>query len=121
MILVDTSVWAAHLRKAEPILIQQLEQSRVLMHSSIIGELACGNIANRLERLRDWHALPAIPELKNGDVLTLIESQKLMGRGIGLTDAHLLGAVLKHPGSLLWTRDKRLRVIAEECSVSFSE
>ena len=121
MILVDTSVWVDHLKKQEPRLVEHLMANKVLMHSSIIGELACGNLVNRAERLRDWHALPPISELQNGDVVALIDGRKLMGRGIGLVDAHILGAVLNHSGALLWTRDKRLRGIAEEIGVAFSE
>lgn len=121
MILVDTSVWVDHLRKTEPLLIEHLKDNKIVMHSSIIGELACGTLANRAERLRDWHALPTIHELQNGDVLALIEHRKLMGRGIGLVDAHILGAVLHSQSTLLWTRDKRLQSIAEECGVALSE
>ena len=121
MILVDTSVWVDHLRKEEPRLVKHLLVKQVLMHSAIIGELACGNLENRDARLLDWRALPPIQELHNGDVITLIETKKLMGRGIGLVDAHILGAVLNHSGTLLWTRDKRLQGIAAENNVAFSE
>jgi len=104
MILVDTSVWVDHLRKQEPLLTKHLLDGNVVMHSSIIGELACGNLMNREARLRDWRALPPIGELQNGEVLALIEARKLMGRGIGLVDAHILGAVLNQTNTVLWTR-----------------
>lgn len=81
MILVDTLVWVDHLRDEEPGLAERLMANKVLMHSSIIGELACGNLSNRAERIRDWHALPLIPELQNGDVIALIEARKLMADG----------------------------------------
>ena len=121
MILVDTSVWVDHLRTNEPLLVEYLSSKQVLMHSAIIGELACGSFNNRVARFLDWHSLPPINELHNGDVITLIESRKLMCRGIGLVDAHILGAVLNHNGSLLWTRDKRLHGIAVENNVAFIE
>ena len=121
MILVDTSVWVDHLRKPEQLLIECLKSNNVLMHLLIIGELACGNLSNRVDRLRDWHALPLISEMQNGNVINLIETKKLMGRGIGLVDAHLLGSVLNTEGTKLWTRDKRLRGIAEELGIAFVE
>lgn len=121
MILVDTSVWIDHLRNAECRLVDCLQANEILMHSMIIGELACGNLAQRDARLSDWHALKPIPELHNGDALALIESKKFMGRGIGLVDVHILGAVLNHPRTLLWTRDKCLHAITKELGVAFTE
>lgn len=121
MILIDTSVWIDHLRKSEPQVVKRLDDGHVLMHSSIIGELACGNLNNRNQLLSDWHALPAIPELKNGQVIGLIDKHSLMGKGIGLVDAHILGAVLNYDDCLLWTRDGRLRKIAEHFGVAYVE
>lgn len=43
-----------------------------------------------------------------------------MGRGLGFVDVHLLGAVLRQPGARLWTRDRRLRAVAEELGVAHS-
>ena len=108
MILVDTSVWIDHLRSAESELINLLQAGRVLIHLMIIGELACGTLKNRTQRLSDWKALPGITEVSHASVLSAIESKNLMGRGIGFVDAHLLCAVLNHNGTLLWTRDRSL-------------
>lgn len=121
MILVDTSVWVDHLRNTEQLLVDVLGAGKVIMHSLVIGELACGNLNRRADRLRDWHALPAIQELPNKDVLNLIETKALMGRGIGLVDAHLVGSVLNHSTARLWTRDQRLKAIASELGIAFSE
>ncbi len=46
-ILVDTSVWIDHLHRASPELRETLESGVVVTHSAVIGELACGNMANR--------------------------------------------------------------------------
>jgi len=54
------------------------------------------------------------------EVLHFIEARKLMGHGIGYVDAHLLAAVTLG-GSVLWTRDKRLREIATALGVAFIE
>jgi hypothetical protein len=50
-------------------------------------------------------------------VMHAIDRWKLFGSGIGYIDAHLLAAAAVTPGALLWTRDKRLRVIAERLSL----
>ena len=51
MILVDTSVWADHLRAGAPELAHALEAGLVYCHPFVIGELACGNLSNPREVL----------------------------------------------------------------------
>ena len=121
MILVDTSVWIDHLRRPEPVLLKQLNDNNVLTHPIVVGELACGNLPDRTTFLRSMDSMPEIREGTHQEVRDLIESAKLMGRGVGLMDAHLLYSVLNQDGALLWTRDERLNRIAEELSVSYSE
>jgi hypothetical protein len=41
--------------------------------------------------------------------------------GIGYIDAHLLAAVRLTPGTLLWTRDKRLLEVATKLGVAAAE
>jgi predicted nucleic acid-binding protein len=53
------------------------------------------------------------------EVLFFIERQELMGRGIGYVDAHLLAAVALAGSAQLWTRDKRLRIVADDLSLKF--
>lgn len=120
-VLVDTSVWVDHLRSNEPQLTTLLTTGQVFMHTLIIGELACGNLRNRDERLRDWHALPSLPESPNRTVLDYIEERRLMGRGIGLVDAHLLYAVETAGSMSLWTKDTKLRTIAEELGFDYAK
>ncbi len=47
MILVDTSVWVDFLRRGCETLEGLLEKNQVLVHPSVIGELACGHLKNR--------------------------------------------------------------------------
>ena len=47
MVLVDTSVWIDHLRSNEPLLVSLLENTRVLSHPFVRGELALGNLPRR--------------------------------------------------------------------------
>ena len=52
MILVDTSVWIEHFRNADPQLVYLLDGGLVLMHPFVVGEIACGNLANRESTLQ---------------------------------------------------------------------
>lgn len=112
MILVDTSVWVDHLRGEEPHLVSLLSENQVFRHPMIIGELACGNLRNRDELLQDLKGLPAIPSASHDEVLYLIEERRLMGRGIGFIDAHLLTATALASPAKLWTKDMRLLKVA---------
>ena len=114
MILADTSVWIAHLREGSPVLAEALENARVLKHPFVIGELACGNLTNRKEVLRLLGALPKAPTATDHEVLTFIEQNALMGRGVGYIDVHLLASVALAASARLWTLDKRLATIAVE-------
>ena len=50
--------------------------------------------------------------------MTLIDRHRLMGRGIGYVDAHLLAGTLLTVGARLWTRDLRLAAVAGQLGVS---
>lgn len=119
MILIDSSVWIDHLRASEPALVELLNAGQVLTHPFVIGELACGNLRNRTAVLSLLQDLPASPVATEEEVLFFIERRGLMGRGIGYVDANLLAAVSMAATGRLWTRDKRLRAVAESMSLSF--
>ena len=118
MVLVDTSIWVSHLRAADTDLASLLLAEEVVCHPFVIGELACGNLANREEILELLHELPRAIAAQHEEVLSFIEARRLMGRGIGLVDVHLLtSAVLS--GLPIWTRDRRLHEAAVEIGISF--
>ena len=121
MILVDTVVWIDHLRGTEPHLEEMLDAGNVVMHAMILGELACGNIPKRAEFLQRMQDLPNIRECTHVDVMSMIETNGLMRRGIGFVDAHLLCSVLERAGMTLWTRDRKLKRMAETLGVSYAE
>lgn len=108
MILVDTSVWIDHLRQGDVELTRLLNEGRVLTHRFVIGELALGNLQNRNIVLGTLQNLPQATVASDEETLHFIESNALFDTGIGYIDAHLLSAVRLSPGTLLWTRDKRL-------------
>ena len=120
MILLDTSVWVDHLRRGDSLVVQVLESGQAAAHAFVIGELACGNLKSRVRVIDLLQALPQLTMAMDDEVLYFIDRHKLMGRGIGYVDAHLLAAASIN-GSLLWTRDKRLREIATELGVAYFE
>ena len=112
MTLVDTSVWVEHLRRGLPRLASLLQDGEVLIHPWVIGELACGNLRNRSQVLELLQGLPAATVAGDAEVLHLIENDRLMGRGIGYVDAHLLASArLSH--CRLWTQDRRWAAVAQ--------
>ena len=119
MILADTSVWIDHLHKSVAALRDELEAGNVLIHPFIIGELACGEIRRREEFLRLLSTLPSSIVATDAEALHFIEHHRLMGKGIGFTDVHLLASATLTDGAKLWTRDTRLRAIAMQLHVNF--
>ena len=113
MILVDTSVWVDHLRRADAALVDLLDRGTVLMHPFVVGEIACGSLAQRSAVLELLHHLPMAEVADTDEILAFIDRRHLHGQGIGLIDIHLLASTALTAGARLWTRDKRLRAAAE--------
>jgi predicted nucleic acid-binding protein len=118
MVLVDTSVWVSHLRNGNAGLANLLNDGRVLCHPLIIGELACGNLKDRAVILSSLQLLPTSIEAEHDEVLAFIENHRLMGKGLGYVDAHLItSAVLT--GVPLWTMDKKLAQVADTLRIKY--
>lgn len=118
MVLVDTSVWVAHLRAGDAELERPLRDGEVLCQPLVIGELACGRIQNRTEILALLHALPVAAVAEHEEILRFIETHSLAGTGLGLIDVHLLAAA-RLSRAPLWTSDRRLKTAAERLSVGY--
>ena len=112
-VLVDTSVWIDHLRRGNSELAARLEHGDVWCHPFIVGELACGNLANRDEILHRLEALPRAEVAEHPEVLLFLEAHDLPGRGIGWVDAHLLASA-RLTRLCLWTLDKQLATVARD-------
>jgi len=119
MILVDTGIWVDHLRSSDDRLAGLLERGQVLVHPFVTGELACGNLRNRLEVLRLLHALPQSRQASEKEALYFIEHHELMGSGIGYVDAYLLASVMLMDAARLWTHDKRLQMVARKLGCQY--
>jgi predicted nucleic acid-binding protein len=118
VILADTSVWIEHFRRGHAGLVRALEEREVLVHPFVIGELSCGNFARRPVVMDLLHALPSTRVATHAEVLAMIDRRKLMGRGIGYIDAHLLAATALTFGASLMTQDRRLSRLARELDLA---
>jgi predicted nucleic acid-binding protein len=121
MVVADTSVWIDHLRSQDALLSKLLQACQVRLHPYVIGELACGQLAQRQVFLELLNNLPQSRIASHQEVMQLIEQQQLMGLGIGYVDCHLLASVKLSNGLQLWTRDKRLKQAAAKLNIAFSE
>lgn len=119
MVLVDTSVWVDHLRSSDVSLVNLLNQDLVLVHPMVIGELACGNLQNRQQLLKLFGYLPYCTEASNEEAMYCLEQNQLMGKGIGFVDLHLLASALLTPNAKFWTRDKRLKNLADNLGIGW--
>jgi predicted nucleic acid-binding protein len=118
LILVDTSVWVDHLGAGDAPLADLLERGAVLCHPFIVGEIACGSLTRRATTLQLLQDLPMAVVAEVEEVLDYINRHRLYGKGIGYVDAHLLVATALTGGAKLWTRDRRLRTVANELGCS---
>ena len=118
MILVDTSVWIDHLRAGNRRLRSLLENAEVLVHPFVVGELACGTLRNREEVLTLLHALPEAQAAEHEEVMSVVERERLYGRGIGWVDVHLLASA-RLSSAALWTLDRRLSRIASALALAY--
>jgi len=120
LILADTSIWIDHFRSGNKQLRKHLNEGQIVIHPSIIAELALGSLAQRAKTLALLDLLPQVPVAQLSEVRRLIEARRLYSLGIGLTDAQLIASVFINPSTLLWTRDKRLRKAAERLGINAS-
>jgi predicted nucleic acid-binding protein len=118
MILVDTSVWIDHINASDARLVSLLADERVLAHPYVIGEISLGSLRDRDVVLGALLDLPSAPVATPEETSFLIEREKLFNRGIGYVDTSLLASARLQPGVTIWTRDKRLKKVADELNLS---
>lgn len=118
MILADTSIWVDHFGRRDAELYRQLLQDNIATHPFIVTELALGSLPDRHKTLAALELLPEVKVAHTDEVRSMIESRKLFRRGLGFVDAHLIAATLLTPGTVLWSRDKQLRTIAQAMGIS---
>ncbi|MDX2131169.1 MAG: PIN domain-containing protein [Planctomycetota bacterium] len=114
--LIDTSVWIDHFARGVTGMDQAIASETIVMHEDVLGELALGNFAHRARVLSLLRALPLIPRVSHEEILELVERHELWGKGLGVVDAHILGACLV-AHETLWTRDRTLSAAASAVGV----
>lgn len=120
MILADTSVWVHHFRYGNEYLLDLLNDNIIACHRNVVIELALGSLPDRKDTLAFLDGLPMLPEADPSELRHLIDARGLFNRGIGLVDLSLLAACLIGSGTVLWTRDRRLKDVAVDCGVAFN-
>lgn len=97
-----------------------LRGRQVVVHPFVTGELALGH-------LRDEGILVVMSELTQSEVaeaaevLQFIRRHRLRNAGIGYVDVHLLAALKLMPTTRLWTRDQKLKRVAEALSLTAAD
>jgi predicted nucleic acid-binding protein len=117
VILADTSVWVDHFRSGDKQMRDLLNRGEISIHPFITTELALGSLKDRGATLALLDQLPQARAAQASEVRHAIEARHLYGLGIGLVDAHLIVSAFISSPLLLWTRDKRLRKVAERLGI----
>ena len=118
MILADTSIWIDHFRHGDTELRRIIEEDRLLCHPVVVGELALGSLRDRVSVITFLMAQRGAVVATHDEIMIMIDRHGIFSMGIGYTDAHLLASVLLDQRAALWTRDKRLRAVAEKAGAS---
>jgi hypothetical protein len=119
MVLVDTSVWVAHLKAGKIGLDRLLNEGWIVSHPWVIGELACGKMKKRAEILGLLRALPSVAAAEEEEVMGFIRDRRLMGKGLGWIDLNLLASVVLS-GARLWTLDRPLSRAARQLGLAYA-
>lgn len=124
MILVDTSVWIDFFKNTlfpqeKVFFISHLEQQNIVTTDVIFAELFQG-ARNKEEISLLTEYLDALEVQKDENIWIdagkLSQSEKLLSFGVGLPDVTIL-LTAKRKNLVLWTRDKKLRRVAEKLNV----
>lgn len=110
-------MWVDHLRTGNERLTARLHAGEVWSHPFVLGELACGTLKRREQVLAWLSALPQAPLADHVEVMRFLDAHRLMRRGLGWIDVHLLAsaALASLP---LWTLDRRLATAARGLGIS---
>ena len=114
MILVDTSVWIDFFRGKEnaKTLSIFLDESRVVIHPWVFGELMMGDLGpRRQEVLSDLMELPQTQQYSISELKMFADRQKIFGKGLSLVDLHVLFSAVRE-NHQLWTHDRSLHQAA---------
>ncbi len=117
-VLVDTSVWVDHFRRPNEELIELLANDSVMVHSMVVGEIACGTPPDRSETLAALAEIQPANHASIEETMVLLDAEQLFGSGCGFVDIILLASTRITPGATLWTLDRRLEGLAERLGIA---
>ena len=118
-VLVDSSVWVGHFKQRNDHLAVLLEDGAVVCHPYVVAEVACGTPPSRKAVIGMLADLVSAPVATQDELLALMESHQLFGRGCGFVDIGLLAGALLGENTLIWTLDKRLELLATELGKAY--
>jgi hypothetical protein len=121
MTLVDTSIWVRFLQKREPYhteLKTLLSQEQVIGHPLVFGELLIGDSGGRTRVLDDYARMEHARAVAHEELVTLVRTRRLFGRGIGWIDVHLLASAILCRATF-WTADQALEEVASEFGIVY--
>jgi predicted nucleic acid-binding protein len=113
MVLVDTSVWIQHFKKPDLKLVALLENTKVVTHSFVLGELYLGRPKNKSLIFEQLHLLPILQNIEYPEISDFINQYNLNQKGVGYIDVSLLASAYKYDAGL-YTLDKKLSALAEK-------
>jgi predicted nucleic acid-binding protein len=120
VVLVDTSVWIRFLAGREPYatgLDELLGRDEVAGHEMVFGELLIGDRGGRARLLAAYAQMQQATVVPHQEVVEFARQRRLLGRGVGWIDAHLLASAMVDRVQL-WTADLRLAALAETLGVA---
>jgi predicted nucleic acid-binding protein len=117
LILADTAIWIEYFRDRNPRMRELMNSGQISIHPFVIAQLALGSLHDRANTLAQLDKLASGTVAHLSELRRMIEAHSLYSRGIGFTDAHLIASCLLTPGTQLWTRDIRLRTVAETLGI----
>jgi predicted nucleic acid-binding protein len=118
-VLVDSSVWVGHFKQRNDHLVVLLEDGSVVCHPYVVAEVACGTPPSRKAVIGMLADLVSAPVATQDELLAVMESHQLFGRGCGFVDIGLLAGALLGENTLIWTLDKRLELLAMELGKAY--
>jgi predicted nucleic acid-binding protein len=121
VVLVDTSVWIRSLAGKQPFrsaVDRLLADERVLGHELVFAELLIGDAGGRARTLSLYEHFSYAATIPHREVVDLVRTRRLFGRGIRWIDAHLIASALvtRVP---IYTADVPLVRIANELEIGY--
>lgn len=80
-----------------------------------------GTLPDRASMLELLDRLQQPLVLSHGEVSAVVERDHWWGAGVGFVDAHLLASTLASTSVRLWTKDRRLNMLAARYGLNMEE